>query len=166
MNGRLHMTQHDESPVRSQPPIFGGLFKDGDPELVALQGGIGLGEGWAKLPSGSFATDDPADLISYLIQKNAASPAVVEFSLVIGHTTSGWPKAIIMPDGLGSKWAITAQGRGGSASNGLWADQVKNGQVLTFRKPKIFGIWFDVVEIGFLGDLEPGDRVVFTWRRD
>jgi hypothetical protein len=71
-----------------------------------------------------------------------------------------------MPDGLGSEWEIRAQGRGASATNGLWADQVKNGQVLTFRKPKVFGIWHDVIQIGFLGDLDPGDRVVFTWRRD
>jgi hypothetical protein len=42
----------------------------------------------------------------------------------------------------------------------------KNGQVLTFRKPKVFGIWHDVIQTGFLGDLDPGDRVVFTWRRD
>ncbi|WP_141753696.1 MULTISPECIES: hypothetical protein [Streptomyces] len=83
-----------------------------------------------------------------------------------GKTTSGWAKAIIMPDGLGSQWEIRAQGRGASASNGLWAHQVQNGQVLTFRKPKMFGIWVDVIQIGFLGALDPGDRVVFTWRHD
>lgn len=106
-------------------------------------------------------------MIDYVVQRNAAAPDVVEFSLVIGHTSSGWAKAIIMPDGQGSQWEILAQGRGGSSSNGLWADQVRNGQVLTFRKPTPpFGIWFDVIQIGFLGDLDPGDRVVFTWRTD
>jgi len=162
------MNQPTEPAARSRLPIFGGLFKNDEeaPAVAALRGGIGLGEGWANLPSGSFSTEDDTDLIDYIVQKGVASPAVVEFSLVIGHTTSGWAKAIIMPDGLGSQWAIVAQGRGGSASNGLWADQVKNGQVLTFRKPKAFGIWFDVVQIGFLGDLDPGDRVVFTWRHD
>src|SRR5688572_26385976 len=86
-------------------------------------------------------------------------------------SSSGPPRAvgrkvIVMPDGVGSAWEIKAQGRGGSASNGLWADQVKNGQVLTFRKPKGFGVWWNVIEIGFLGDLDPGDRAVFIWRRD
>ena len=162
------MTPKDEFPRRL--PIFGGLFQNEETAsgqgIAELQGGVGLGEGWANLPSGSFATEDAADLIDYQVQKNAVPPDVVEFSLVIGHTSSGWAKAIIMPDGLGSQWAITAQGRGASASNGLWADQVKNGQVLTFRKPKFLGIWFDVIQIGFLSDLDPGDRVVFTWRRD
>jgi hypothetical protein len=157
-------------PRRGSPPFFGGLFEAdqaaAEAGIAEAQGGVGLGEGWAKLSSGSFATEDPVDLIGYVVQKNAVSPAVVEFSLVIGHTTSGWAKAIIMPDGLGSEWEIRAQGRGASATNGLWADQVKNGQVLTFRKPKAFYIWHDVIQIGFLGDLDPGDRVVFTWRRD
>lgn len=156
------MTQQDESTAR-RLPIYGGLFQN---EEMAEAGGVGLGEGWANQPSGSFGTEDSADLIDYVVQKNAVPLAVVEFSLVIGHTTSGWAKAIIMPDGLGSSWVITAQGRGASASNGLWADQVRNGQVLTFRKPKFLGIWFDVIDIGFLGDLDPGDRVVFTWRHD
>lgn len=167
------MTQQDES-TRRRLPIFGGIFQDNEEAAsgqgiiaAAAQGGVGLGQGWANLPSGSFGTEDPADLIDYQVQQGAAASNVVEFTLVIGHTTSGWAKAIIMPDGLGSRWAITAQGRGASASNGLWADQVKNGQVLTFRKPTPpFGIWFDEIQIGFLDDLDPGDRVVFTWRHD
>lgn len=151
-------------------PISGGLL---DAEQAATEtgfaasaGGVGLGEGWANLPTGSFGTEDSADLIEYVVQKEAVPIEVVEFSLVIGHTSSGWAKVILMPDGLGSEWEIRAQGRGASATNGLWAEQVKNGQVLTFRKPKGWGIWYDVVQIGFLGDLDPGDRVVFTWRRD
>jgi hypothetical protein len=161
------MVPKDQATTR-RLPIFGGLFPSDDDALdtAELQGGVGLGEGWANLPGGVFATEDPPDLIDYQVQKNAVPPDVVEFSLVIGHTSSGWAKAIIMPDGLGSQWEIIAQGRGGSASNGLWADQVRNGQVLTFRKPKMWGIWTDVIQIGFLGDLDPGDRVVFTWRRD
>jgi hypothetical protein len=163
------MTDVQQAPARTQV-IFGGLFQqtpseDGSAVAFAV-GGVGLGEGWANQPSGSFSTEDSADLIDYVVQKNAVPNSVVEFSLVIGHTSSGWAKAIIMPDGLGSEWEIRAQGRGASATNGLWADQVHNGQVLTFRKPKGFGIWYDVIQIGFLGDLDPGDRVVFTWRHD
>lgn len=118
------------------------------------------------MPNGSFATEDAADLITYEVQKKAVGDDVVEFGLVIGHTSSGWAKAIIMPDGEGNQFIIQAQGRGASASNGLYMHQTKKGQVLTFRKPKGFGIWFDVIQIGYLGDLDPGDRVVFTWQRD
>jgi hypothetical protein len=123
-------------------------------------------EGWADLPNGSFTTNDSADLITYRVYHNAVSEKEVEFKLVVGHTTSGWAKAIIMPDGQGSQWVIRAEGQGGSARNTLWANQVLNGQVLTFRKPKAFGIWYSVKEVGYLEYLDPGDRVVFTWERD
>jgi hypothetical protein len=129
-------------------------------------GGEGLLKGWADLPSGFFRTRDDADQISFVVTHNAVDPEIVEFRLVIGHTASGWAKVIIMPDGGGSEWEIKAQRTGASASNALWAGQVKNGQVLTFRKPKEFGIWHDVIEIGFLEDLDPGDRVTFIWQRD
>jgi hypothetical protein len=132
------------------------------------QGGVGLGPGWANQPSGYFGTEDPADHISYVVQKNAVRAEAVEFRLVIGYTSSGWAKAIIMHDGEpggGSQWVVKAQGRGVSATNGLWSHQVKNGQVLTFRKPGFLGIWKDVIEISYLEDLDPGDRVVFTWNR-
>ncbi|MFF0738797.1 hypothetical protein ACFYVL_00160 [Streptomyces sp. NPDC004111] len=165
------MAQNRETP-NVHLPAFGIAPRSADEEAadrgISAQalGGVGLGEGWADLPNGTFATEDPADLIDYRVEKKAVSDAVVEFTLFIGHTSSGWAKAIIMPDGLGSQWEIRAQGRGASASNGLWAHQVKHGQVLTFRKPKGFGIWHDVIQIGFLGALDPGDRVVFTWRHD
>lgn len=151
-------------------PIFGGLPTTGRASTTSLsllaQGGVGLGPGWANLPSGSFGTEDPDDHISYEVQKNAVPDDVVEFRLVVGHTSSGWAKAIIMPDGEGSQWVIEAQGRGASATNGLWAHQVKNGQVLTFRKPGFWGLWGDAIQIGYLADLDPGDRVVFTWNKD
>lgn len=130
------------------------------------QGGVGLGPGWANQPSGNFGTEDPADHISYVVQKNAVRAEAVEFRLVVGYTSSGWAKEIVMPDGEGSKWVIKAQGRGASATNGLWAHQVNNGQVLTFRKMGFVGTWRDAIEIGYLEDLDPGDRVVFTWNKD
>jgi hypothetical protein len=130
------------------------------------QGGVGLGPGWANQPSGNFGTEDPADHISYVVEKNAVGAEAVEFRLVIGYTSSGWAKAIIMPDGEGSKFVIQAQGRGGSATNGLWAHQVNKGQVLTFTKMGFVGTWRDTIEIGYLEDLDPGDRVVFTWNKD
>jgi hypothetical protein len=134
--------------------------------VEAAMGGQGLLKGWADLPIGFFNTTDYADLITFTVEHYAVDPQIVEFRLVISHTTSGWAKAIIMPDGQGSEWEIKAQGTGASASNALWAHQVHNGQVLTFRKPKGFGIWHDVIQIGFLEDLDPGDRVTFTWQKD
>jgi hypothetical protein len=122
-------------------------------------------DGWANLSRGSFLTND-GDLITYTVEHNAADKEVVEFVLFIGYTTSGWAKAIIMPDGQGSEWIIEAKGKGGHAGSGLWAHQVHNGQVLTFRKPKGFGIWHTVDEVGSLGDLKPGDRVTFKWEKD
>jgi hypothetical protein len=123
-------------------------------------------KGWANQPEGYFRTRDAADQLFFKVEHNAVQPEIVSFRLVIGHTASGWAKVIVMPDGGGSEWEIKAQHTGGSAGSALWAQQVQNGQVLTFRKPKGFGFWHDVIEIGFLEDLDPGDRVTFIWLRD
>ncbi|KAA0930446.1 hypothetical protein [Streptomyces apricus] len=163
MTQRIERTGH-------RLPIFGvpsnGEENGASGSIAQAQGGVGLGPGWADLPNGSFGTEDAADLITYEVQKKAVGDDVVEFTLVISYTSSGWSKAIIMPDGEGNDFIIQAQGRGASASNGLYLHQTKKGQVLTFRKPKAFGIWYDVIQIGYLGNLDPGDRVVFTWQRD
>jgi hypothetical protein len=127
---------------------------------------IGLGAGWALVNQGQFRTEDSADLVTYQVENGAVGADVVEFRLVIGNNSSGWAKVIIMPDGQGSRWEIKAEGRGNSAQNGLWANQVNNGQSLTFRKPKAFGIWYSVVDIGYLNDLRGGDRVTFVWEQD
>jgi hypothetical protein len=127
---------------------------------------IGLGKGWASTDGGQFKTEDSSDLIRFQIAHGAVSQDSVEFVLTVANTSSGWAKAIIMPDGEGNEWEIRAEGRGSSAQNGLWAGQVKNGQLLTFRKPKAWGIWYTVVQIGFLEDLVGGDRVTFIWESD
>ncbi|MEV0483342.1 hypothetical protein AB0I69_22390 [Streptomyces sp. NPDC050508] len=168
-----HVTRQSES-IGRRLPIF-GVAVPGVEEEAALvgagvtaqaQGGVGLGPGWADLPNGAFGTEDAADLITYEVQKKAVPDDVVEFTLAISYTSSGWAKAIIMPDGEGNNFIIQAQGRGSSASNGLYVGQTKKGQVLTFRKPKGFGIWYDVIQIGYLEGLDPGDRVMFTWQHD
>ncbi|WP_192809803.1 hypothetical protein [Actinomadura rudentiformis] len=53
--------------------------------------------------------------------------------------------------------------RRGVASNTLWADQVRNGQVLSLWKAKQFKLMFWVLDIGHLDGLLPGTRAVFTW---
>jgi len=127
---------------------------------------IGLGKGWGNIDHGELHTEDSADLIRYRIEHGAVSTDVVEFMLVIGNDSSGWEKSINMPDGEGNSWNIKVGGRQNSAASGIWAPQVKNGQALTFSKPKEFGRWYNVLTQGYLEDLQAGDRVVFTWERD
>lgn len=122
---------------------------------------------WASQPAGQFGTNDPADVISYLIEHGAVAADIVEFVLTIGPNSSGWDKSIIMPDGGGNEWEIKATGgRGGTARNSLWAGQVHNGQQLRFNKPKELGIWRQVLSLGNLQNLQGGDRCTFTWLKD
>ncbi|WP_125728027.1 hypothetical protein [Kibdelosporangium aridum] len=122
---------------------------------------------WSQQSAGQFGTNDPADTIGYQIEHGAVSADVVEFVLVIGPNSSGWDKAVFMPDGEGSEWEIKATGgRGGQAANALWAHQVRNGQQLRFHKPKDLGIWRQVLSLGGLQYLVGGDRCTFTWLRD
>jgi hypothetical protein len=105
------------------------------------------------------------DLIDLEIREAAADPAVVDFVLVLSGNVT-WKKILNMPDGQGSSWDIIAEGRNASASNGLWAQQVHNGQVLTFSKAKTFGWMTPVYTLGGLERLRPGTRVTFTWVKD
>jgi hypothetical protein len=126
------------------------------------------GADWANQPAGQFGTNDPADVISYRIEHGAVAAEAVEFNLVIGSNSSGWDKSLFMPDGEGNEWEIKATGgRGASASNGIWAYQVHNGQQLRFHKPKEFQIiWRHVLSLGNLQYLQGGDRCTFTWLSD
>jgi hypothetical protein len=121
---------------------------------------------WSDRNTGTIYTEDGADVINWTIGRGAVDPQVVEFRLELDPGSTGWRKAINMPDGLGSSWDIVADGRGASASNGLWADQVHNGQVLTFRKAKFLGIMWDVLTMGDLDGLGAGDQVTFRWMKD
>jgi hypothetical protein len=79
-----------------------------------------------------------------------------------------WRKVLVIRDGLGGQWDIAIDPSQGSFSavNGLWADQVHNGQVFSLWKVKGFGLTFWVLDIGGLGGLRPGDRVDFRWLSD
>jgi hypothetical protein len=48
----------------------------------------------------------------------------------------------------------------------LWANQVNNGQSLTFSKAKFLGIHCDVYTLGGLDRLTPGSRITFAWAVD
>ena len=127
----------------------------------------GLPANWVALGSGQFETADPVDLLEYRVELNAVDPAVVEFRLE-SFRRCHWGKTLVMPDGLGSQWDINIGPSRGTfaASNGLWAQQVKNGQSLQLWKAGWWGFKYKVLDIGNLGAIPPGSRVVFTWLRD
>jgi hypothetical protein len=123
---------------------------------------------WSEMDAGELRTQDSADLIRYNIERGVLvnDPPVVVFKLHIGETSTGWRKNINMPDGLGSNWDIGVDGKGAEAENSLWADQVRNGQVLTFSKAKFLGVMTSVLQLGDLSGLRPNDRVTFSWITD
>lgn len=121
---------------------------------------------WSDRDTGTIYTEDGADLINWTISRGAVDPQAVEFWLELDPASTGWRKTINMPDGLGSSWDIVADGRGTSAYNALWADQVHNGQTLTFRKAKFLGVMWDVLGLGDLAGIRAGDRVTFRWMKD
>jgi hypothetical protein len=127
---------------------------------------IGAPEAWSERNAGEIRTEDGADLIGYGIERGVVDSQIVTFRLIIGGDSSGWRKIINLPDGEGNSWDLDANGRGATAENSLWANQVGNGQVLTFQKAKWFGAMFSVLTLGQLGGLQPGDRVTFAWNRD
>lgn len=128
---------------------------------------IGLGDGWVRRRSGTFSTEDYPDLISYTVEPGAVAADVVEFKLEASDSRM-WRKVLVMRDGLGSQWDIAIDPSQGtfSASNGLWADQVQNGQALSLWKAKQFGVMTWVLDIGHLEAITPGSRVMFKWWRD
>lgn len=127
----------------------------------------GLPPDWVSKGSGFFRTSDPQDLLYYEVQLNVTSPAVVDFRLQ-AYDRCLWSKTLVMPDGLGSSWPIRINpSRGRFADqNGLWAHQVGNGQRLELWKAGFLGWEYKVLDIGDLGALQPGTRVVFTWLKD
>jgi hypothetical protein len=95
---------------------------------------------------------------------HGGDPNTVVFRLN-NQSPEGWDKALVLRDGLGGQWWIQAKGFG-QAENGLWADQVRNGQPIDFWKPKFLGQWTDIFSVRGLERLAPGSVVTFTWKND
>jgi hypothetical protein len=128
---------------------------------------------WQQLLSGDVLPDN--DIITATIEENAlgqdphAEPAV-EFVLA---SDLWWWKELNVPDGeTGSSWNIHT-GAGGfwggrrfNDSVALWAHQVRNGQILTFKKAKTLGLLSNTYKIGGLEQLPPLARVTFRWIQD
>jgi hypothetical protein len=127
----------------------------------------GLPIDWVVRGSGQFETSDPVDLLEYQVVSNAVPQSVVEFRLESSKRCH-WGKTLVMPDGQGRSWPIHIDPSRGifSASDSLWAGQVHNGQHLELWKAGFLGFEYHVLDIGDLGPIQPGSRVVFTWLRD
>ena len=119
---------------------------------------------WSAGTSGRLYTAD-GDYIDYTVERGVVDTNVVQFVLALGPAVT-WKKVLNLPDGQGSNWDIVAEGAGASDRNSLWANQVHNGQSLTFRKAKTFGNITTVHTLGDLGGLTPGSRVTFAWVKD
>jgi hypothetical protein len=122
-----------------------------------------INENWVSTQNGTFVSAG-GDRINYLVESGVEGLAVVIFRLV-NQTQSGWDKTFILRDGEGSQWEVPSTvARFGQ--EGLYANQVLNGQQITFRKPSFFGIWINVISVGGLAALQGGDRATFTWVQD
>jgi hypothetical protein len=119
-------------------------------------------EGWSTKPESTIGSTE-GDLIATQIA-DGGDPKTVVFRLV-NQTSLCWNKAIVLRDGTGGEFWIEAHGCG-TAENGLWSEQVKNGQVITFWKPKFAGQWQPIFNLGGLERLQPGSVVTFTWKSD
>ncbi len=131
------------------------------------RGGIGVPSDWVLRGKGTFETEDAPDVLFYEVQRDAIGAEAVEFQLQASDSRM-WRKVLVLRDGLGGQWDIAIDPSQGqfSAANGLWADQVRNGQSLSLWKAKQFGIMTWVLDIGNLEQLAPGSRVIFEWLRD
>jgi hypothetical protein len=106
------------------------------------------------------------DLICYRVEPASVAPNIVTFRLD-GARPCLWGKTVVLRDGLGGSWDINIDPSQGlsRAENGLYADQVHNGQQLSLWKADGIG-GKHVLDIGNLSYLQGGTRVVFTWHQD
>lgn len=116
-------------------------------------------QGWAASDQGVLRTSDPPDVIYYVFEHAALAPGAVEYVLH-NDTASGWRKEIRIPNGL-----IVADGHGSSAHNGNGVTELPGAEIV-FRKAKAWGKMTDVLHLGQLDQMLPGDRVHFHWQQD
>lgn len=143
--------------ILTMPWIAPGLM------IPATRHATDINQNWVAAGSGTFVSGG-GDRVDYKVEHNAGDPKNVFFRL-INTCQSGWDKGVTLRDGQGSSWLIKAT-KSHQGENSLWANQVRNGQVLTFAKPGFAGIWLNVFNVGGMAPLQPGDRATFTWTRD
>jgi hypothetical protein len=114
---------------------------------------------WAQQDSGTFVSSG-GDTVTFAIQHGAHDPSIAGFHIV---NNVGQDRQFILRTGGGWEGEITAA-PGQVAGNALYANELQNGQKLTFRKPSGFlGFWIITFEIDGLNNVQPGDLVTFTW---
>lgn len=143
------------------PVDAGQLFLTTNPGNELFVAEVAQPTAWTERARGRLHAPE-GDLIDYVVQHNAVPADIVEFVLTAEPGVLA-NKIMTMPDGVGSSWDLTLNGGNTVARNSLWAGQVHNGQQLTFKKPKGFGLIADVYYLGDLQGLAPGDRATFTW---
>ena len=119
-------------------------------------------DGWSEADAAKVGSSE-GDVIETHIEYGG-DPDVVVFRLN-NQSPQGWAKAMVLRDGLGGQWWIEAKGFS-QAENGLYSQQLQNGQQLTFWKPKFLGQWSEIFSVGGLEKIAPGATVTFTWRND
>lgn len=122
-----------------------------------------INQNWVIQQPGTFVSPG-GDRIEFRVDNGAVDPAIVRFRL-INQNQSRWDKSFVLRDGLGSQWEIRST-VAGLGQEDLWAAQVLNGQQITFRKPSFGGWWIDVLSVGGIQALQPGDQATFTWVQD
>jgi hypothetical protein len=118
---------------------------------------------WSTLDSGELRTEDPVDLLNFSVSRAAVDINRVQFELYQAQT-SGWAKELWVPGGTPPY--VRVEGTDASASVTLAASQISSLSAITFKKAKAFGIMTEVLNLGELGGLRPGDAVRFSWLRD
>jgi hypothetical protein len=121
---------------------------------------------WASMDAGTFVSSGN-DVVEWSIQHGVVGADVAEFRLD-NQEKDGTRREFRLRDGLGGEWTVQAK-YGAQAGNGLYTDQLGNGQKFTFRKPQIsvwpVDYWIDAFDIEGINLVKGGDRVTFTWRQ-
>ncbi|TCK27408.1 hypothetical protein [Pseudonocardia endophytica] len=114
---------------------------------------------WASRDTGTFVSDH-GDRVAWSIERGAIPAGVAAFRLRDEVADS---REFRLRDGTGGEWTVQAR-PGTQAENGLYADQLGNGQQFTFRRPTGFlDVWTDAFAIGGIEGVRGGDRVTYTW---
>ena len=119
-------------------------------------------EGWSSVDDFSLKSADGDQIKSHIDHNGDQNKVVFRLN---NQCPSNWDKAFHLYDGTGSNWIRYARAHS-QVEESLGANQVRNGQPFIFMKPKMFGVWRDVLTMRQLENCTPGSVVTFTWTKD
>jgi hypothetical protein len=99
------------------------------------------------------------------IEQNAVASNAVEFVLQSAPWITWW-KQVVVPNGHGGHFILETKDDKHEDRNGLWADEINNGQQLSLWAGGFWGIGRPVADLGNLQRLPPGSRITFRWVQD